>query len=299
MSTPFFSIVIPTYNRAQLILNTLASVEEQRFRDFEIIVVDDGSTDNTEEVLNRITDHKFRFFKRPNNERGAARNFGILQASGSYVTFCDSDDILYPDYLSNAYETINTNNSPVWLHVAYEIKGDKGKSVKIHNLKNNFTKKLAKGNPLSCMGVFVKREYLALNLFHENRYLAGSEDWELWLRLSAKYPIVFDNRISAALIVHDDRSVVHTTELKLQLRKYLSIGYAFDDEDVQKKYGRYRKLMAAYFDTYIALHLVLGGKKGVFRYLFKAIAQHPSVLIDRRALAILKHIGMRLLSGKN
>ena len=226
VNTPFFSIIIPTYNRAQLILRTLASVEEQRYRDYEIIVVDDGSTDDTEEVIKRLGDHKLRYFKRINAERGATRNFGVQQAVGSYVTFCDSDDILYPDYLMNAFETIKENNNPVWLHVAYEIKDQTGWRIKIHNLKKNFTKKLAKGNPLSCMGIFVQRECMLENLFRENRYLAGSEDWELWLRLSARYPIVFDNRISAALIVHDDRSVVHTTELKLQLRKHLSIGYA-------------------------------------------------------------------------
>ena len=282
----------------QLIVRTIASIQEQQFKDYEIIVVDDGSTDDTEQVIKNLDNSQLRYFKRKNAERGATRNFGVQQAIGTYITFCDSDDILYSDYLKNAFETINKNSNPIWLHLAYEIKDQKGWSIKIHNLENKFTRKIAKGNPLSCMGIFVKRNYLLENLFQENRHLAGSEDWELWLRFSAKYPIVFDNRISAALIVHDERSVVHTTELKLQLRKYLSIGYAFDDEDVQKKYGRYRKMMAAYFDTYIALHLVLGGKKGVFKYIFKAMMQYPAVIFDRRALAIVKHVTMRMVGKK-
>lgn len=294
MSNPFFSVIIPTYNRALLIIHTVASVLEQQFTDFEIIVVDDGSTDDTEDVIKRLHHQKLRYFKQSNAERGAARNFGIKQALGNYITFCDSDDVLYTDYLQNAYETIKSNNHPEWMHVAYEIKKSSGSKIKMNNLENHFIRKLAKGNPLSCMGVFVKREILLGNLFQENRYLAGSEDWELWLRLSSKYPIVFDNRISAALLVHDDRSVVHTTELKLQLRKYLSIGYAFDDESVQKCYGKYRKMMAAHFDTYIALHLVLGRKKGALKYILKAIIQYPLVIFDRRALAIFKHLTMNL-----
>ena len=136
------------------------------------------------------------------------------------------------------------------------------------------------------------------HLFRENRYLAGSEDWELWLRLSARYPVVIDDRISAALIIHNERSVIHTNELKLQLRKYLSIGYAFEDEFVQKQYSSFRKMMNAYFDTYIALHLVLGEKKGALKYFLKAFYKYPFVLFDRRTLAIFKHKFFNLLSGK-
>ncbi len=296
MNNPFFSIIIPTYNRALLIARSVTSALEQQFADFEIIVIDDGSTDDTEEVVNRLHHPKLRYFKQLNTERGAARNSGIKNALGTYVTFCDSDDVMYPDYLQNAYETIKKNDHPEWLHVAYEIKNNSGRKMEISHLEKNFIRKLAKGNPLSCMGVFVKREILIENLFRENRHLAGSEDWELWLRLSARYPIVFDNRISAALIVHDERSVINTNELKLQLRKYLSIGYAFEDEAVQKCYGKYRRMMVSYFDTYIALHLVLAGKKGVLKYLLKAIFKYPLVIFDRRVLAIIKHLFKRLIN---
>ncbi len=296
MSNPFFSIIIPTYNRSLLIVHAIVSALEQQFTNFEIIVVDDGSTDDTEEVVNRLHHPKLRYFKQSNAERGAARNTGIKQALGTYITFCDSDDVMYPDYLQNAFETIKSNNHPEWLHVGYEIKKNSGDKIEINHLEKNIIRRLAKGNPLSCMGVFVKREILLENLFRENRYLAGSEDWELWLRLSARYPIVFDNRISAALHIHDERSVVHTNELKLQLRKYLSIGYAFEDEAVQKYYRKYRKMMVSYFDTYIALHLVLAGKKGVLKYLLKAIFKYPLVIFDRRVLAIFKHLLKRFIN---
>ena len=295
MESPFFSIIIPTYNRAHLIEKTIDSALKQNFTDFELIIVDDGSTDNTEEVIKRFNFKQLYYFKRPNLERGAARNFGIEKAIGKYITFCDSDDLMYPNYLSNAFETITNNKEPYWIHVAYEIKKINGRGVKFHHLEKHFIDKMAKGNPLSCMGVFVKSELLTEQHFQENRHMAGSEDWELWLRLAARYPIVFDNRISAALLVHDERSVIQTNELKLQMRKYLSIGYAFEDEYVKNRFGSYRKMMNAYFDTYIALHLVLGEKKGAIKYLLKAFYKYPLVIFNRRALAIFKHLALRLI----
>lgn len=298
MNTPFFSIIIPTYNRAHLIARTLSSVRDQLFSDYELIVVDDGSTDETEEVVRRLADAHLHYFKIPNAERGAARNFGIKQAKGKYITFCDSDDLLYPQYLANAFETITVNHEPEWMHLAYEIKRTVGAHIKIQLENKKFKQQLVRGNPLSCMGVFIKREIFDEYLFMENRYLAGSEDWELWLRLSARYPIVFDNRVSAALMVHDERSVVHTSELKLQLRKYLSIGYAFDDEYVKRYYGNYRGIMNACFDTYIALHLVLSGERGALKYMLRAFYRYPLILFSKRSWAIIKRLILNSITGQ-
>jgi len=291
VESPFFAVVIPTYNRASLITETINSVLNQKFFDFELIIVDDGSTDDTEAVVASFKDKRIKFIKKLNQERGAARNYGILHSSSQYVTFCDSDDLLYSDYLQNAYETICKYKSEVpWLHLSYEKKRSDGKALKMSIDPSNYIVSLAKGNPLSCMGVFVKRDVIVKNLFNEDRYLAGSEDWELWIRLASKYPIVIDNRVSASLLLHDGRSVLASDELKLQLRKFLSIGYAFDDESVKVVFSNYKKLMEAYFDTYISLHLMLSGKTtSSFRYLLKAILNYPACVFDRRFLAIVKY----------
>jgi glycosyltransferase involved in cell wall biosynthesis len=96
---PFFSIIIPTYNRAHLIGNTIQSVLSQSYPHFEIIVVDDGSTDNTEDVIASFDSPKIRYIKIKNSERGYARNYGAKQAKGEWLYFLDSDDKLYPNHL--------------------------------------------------------------------------------------------------------------------------------------------------------------------------------------------------------
>ncbi len=295
---PFFTVVIPTYNRGGLVMNTLLSVFNQTFENFELLLVDDGSTDDTEFVVSNIVDSRFKYFKKKNQERGAARNFGVLQAKGKYITFCDSDDLLYPDYLKNAYETISNSNSEIpWMHLAYEIKRSHLSSIKMSINASDYIVTLAKGNPLSCMGVFVLRTVILNNLFNEDRNLSGSEDWELWVRLASQYPIVIDKRISACLIMHDGRSVLTGDELKLQLRKFLSIGYAFDEKNVQQVFSDHKKMMEAYFDTYISLHLVLDKQNiKAFKYLAKAFLNYPLCVFERRFLAIIKHWFINVLN---
>src|SRR6266849_1500345 len=90
-----FSIVIPTYNRAQLLAHALESVWRQRFRDYEVIVVDDGSNDETQAYLHGLN-NKVRVIRQENRGPGAARNIGAHQAHGDYVAFLDSDDLWFP-----------------------------------------------------------------------------------------------------------------------------------------------------------------------------------------------------------
>jgi glycosyltransferase involved in cell wall biosynthesis len=101
LTSPFFSIVIPTYNRADLIAATLRSVHTQEFIDFEVLIIDDGSKDNTAEVVQSfIADARFQYLPKPNEERGVARNYGLARARGEYVLFLDSDDRLHSNHLS-------------------------------------------------------------------------------------------------------------------------------------------------------------------------------------------------------
>jgi glycosyltransferase involved in cell wall biosynthesis len=96
---PFFSVVIPVYNRARVLRNALASVLEQSYQDFEIVVVDDGSNDHPERVVEELQDPRIRILRQNNRGGGAARNAGIDAARGRFIAFLDSDDRFLPAHL--------------------------------------------------------------------------------------------------------------------------------------------------------------------------------------------------------
>lgn len=287
-----FSVIIPTYNRVEFILLSLKSVLMQDYENFEVIVVDDGSTDETASVVASISDPRLRYIKTVNSERAAARNTGVKLAVGDYVTFLDSDDLFYSFYLSTAAKGLSQNNFPVFYHQAYEVRGFTKEKVRFsHAYNENDVRFLAKGNPLSCLGVFIRREEALKFPFNEDRNLSGSEDWELWIRLAANFGLKRGRKVCACLILHEDRSVLDVKEDSLVRRKKLAMEYSFKDPEVKKLFGDQFRKMNAFADTYNALHLVLGGKirRGLYHF-SKAIMYYPLCIFQRRTLAIFKYV---------
>lgn len=111
--TPLFSVVIPAYNRAHSIRQAIDSVLKQTEQRFEIIVVDDGSTDNTDAVLDEIkkVEPRLHYIKQQNGGATNARNTGIKAAKGSYIAFLDSDDVFLPEHLAQALPVLESGNS--------------------------------------------------------------------------------------------------------------------------------------------------------------------------------------------
>ncbi|MBK7965253.1 MAG: glycosyltransferase family 2 protein [Bacteroidetes bacterium] len=293
-----FSIIIPTYNRVEFILLAVKSALEQRYSNFEVIIVDDGSTDTTPEVVSTITDPRIRYLRIENSERGAARNAGVRIAEGDYVTFLDSDDLLYPHYLSTAAKNLNDQENIVFFHLGYEVRSFGKESIGfVHKYDGSDIYFLLKGNPLSCLGVFVRRQEALLFPFNEDRNLSGSEDWELWIRLAVNFGLKRDPRVCACLVLHDERSVVKIEEGKLIRRKMLAMKYSFKDAEVSKKFGMYWNKMDAYSDTYNSLHLMLDNQiKRSIHYLFKAFRTYPLCIFEKRTLVVLKYFVLNLFN---
>ena len=111
---PIVSVIIPTYNRAHLIDKAIKSVLNQTYQDFEIIVVDDGSTDNTNEVLKNFTDSRIHYiFHTSNLGVSAARNTGIKTSQGEYIALLDSDDDWLPEKLDKQVDVLQNESSEV------------------------------------------------------------------------------------------------------------------------------------------------------------------------------------------
>ena len=110
---PKVSVVIPTFNRADTIGDSIKSVLEQTFKDFEVIVVDDGSTDGTESVVAAFGDSRIKYIMQDNAGACAARNNGIRHANGEYIAFQDSDDYWMPRKLERQLQNISLHDSKI------------------------------------------------------------------------------------------------------------------------------------------------------------------------------------------
>ena len=287
-----FSVIIPTYNRAGFIQQTIQSVLHQSFENFEIIVVDDGSTDNTKEIVQSIDDERLIYIRKTNEERAVARNTGTRRSRGTYVTFLDSDDLFYPEHLETAWKTISATGA-VFVHLGYEIRSARTSAIrKIVPPSGELNRHLIAGNFLSCHAVFLRREVALANLFNEDRNLSALEDWELWLRLATQYPIQYTPQVTSVMIDHDERSVLKTDPEKLIERVSLLLKYVLGNSVVTAYYRQDLSQFKSSCYTYIALHVALTKRNRLtaFRYLLKGIAESPRALTKRRFLAILKHL---------
>ncbi|HQQ93902.1 MAG TPA: glycosyltransferase [Bacteroidia bacterium] len=296
MNTVFFSVIVPVFNRASEISKTLLSILNQTYSAFELIVVDDGSTDNTaqqvKELIKQRPDVNFRYFYRENAERGAARNFGASKASGGFLNFFDSDDLMYPMHLEEAARLIASETGLLWFHLNYDRMDETGRIFgKGPGRCSDPNRSLIRGNHLSCNGVFLNRTCFQSLSFREDRALAGMEDWELWLRWAAKYPLGMRETRTSAIVYHKQRSVLEKDPAKLLNRVNLLIGLIEENKDLRSFMGTDLDAFRSSCYSYASLHLALmkGQKRESANYLIKSVLQQPSGILSRRFLAILRH----------
>ncbi len=293
--SPLFSVIVPTYNRAEHLPKTLNSLLEQQFDDYEIIVVDDGSTDHTEALIRENFKDRLRYFKIENSERGAARNYGARMSKGQYISFFDSDDLAYPNYFREAANYIRNHPDSVFFATGYEIIDSTGRKKVYNSFGGNLNKQLIKGNFLSLNAVFLRSDIARNNPFWENREMAALEDWELWLRIASQIELHFHPVVTSAILNHEARSVIQTDKKKLVRRFELFLKQVRQNSTTMHYYGKCFHLLKGSCYTYIALHLALTGKhKGTaLLYLIRGILNSPAELFKRRFMAILKHLVLR------
>jgi alpha-1,3-rhamnosyl/mannosyltransferase len=188
---PNISVCIPTYNREHLLKETLDSVFAQTYKDFEIVVVDDGSTDSTEEML-RKNGYNVRYFWQANQGDAAARNKLIELAEGKYISFLDSDDLLYPDALEQMTSAMPNGAEDIVVYgpyIAIDEKGDILHRRKKKLYSGKITKRLFEDILIhSCGSLFPKKILVEAGGF--NTALNVCSDYDLWLRLSLKYDFI-------------------------------------------------------------------------------------------------------------
>jgi glycosyltransferase involved in cell wall biosynthesis len=189
--TPFFSVIIPTYNRRHLFDIALKSVLNQTYKDFEVITVDDGSTDHTNEVIKNFDDFRVKYLYQENHGVSHARNRGLEISRGKFIAFLDSDDRWVPQKLRRAKELIDRYPDICIFHTD-EIWYKGGRLLnqkKKHKKPSGYV--YLKALPLCCVGMstaVVKRElFEKIGLFDES--MQACEDYDFWLRATHSFEV--------------------------------------------------------------------------------------------------------------
>jgi glycosyltransferase involved in cell wall biosynthesis len=283
MSNPLFSIVIPTYNREQFISATLDTVINQTFQDYEIIIVDNASTDQTVKTIKPYLSDKVILIEHDRNyERAHSRNTGMKAAKGEYLTFLDSDDFMYPENLQDAYDFITANPNTKIFHNLFELVDQKrqvlykSKLRKLHDPR----KEIAQGNFLSCIGVFIHRDIYQSVLWDENDWMTGSEDYDYWLRVIPYFPNVRRiPKVNSGVLHHQHRTINNQEIGAVEARFKLMMDKWKKDEHFVRFYGGEMKNIASTLQIFLA---GLQVEQGEYR---KSLMRLLKIIVDNFEVA--------------
>lgn len=206
---PFFSIIIPTYNRATFLERAIKSVLFQEYIDWELLIIDDASTDNTAEIVASIKDERIRYCKNEKNlERSASRNKGIDLSRGEFICFLDSDDAYRKNHLSSFYAFIEINKDFIGiLYSGFQRNYSDGQTEIINEspAKNeNVIEWIIQKQLPPPSSVCVPKEILQQYLFNTSIHI--NEDIELWVRIATKYPIQSITEVSLDFYIHGENT---------------------------------------------------------------------------------------------
>jgi glycosyltransferase involved in cell wall biosynthesis len=271
---PTVSVIIPTYNRAHLIGRAIESVLNQTYQDFELIIVDDASTDNTEYLIKEFQqkDKRISYSKHDRNKGGsAARNTGIKTSKGQYIAFQDSDDEWLPGKLEKQMEILEKASQEVGvIYTAFwRVKGDKKQyipSEKVLKKEGDIHNELLKGNFITTQSIVVRKDCLEkVGYFDEN--LPRLQDWELVLRLSEKYIFKFIDEPLLSSYYNDESISADNNALINALEIILTKHHSY--------FIQHKKILAIhYFKLGINLCINSNFEKGK-QYLLKALKYNP------------------------
>lgn len=182
------SVIIPTYNRAHIIKESIQSVLDQSVLPLEVIIVDDHSTDNTSEVVNSFNNERIKYVLNK-GAKGAngARNTGIKMAKGSYIAFQDSDDIWLPKKLEKQLKYISENQDVDMVFCSLNLNNGEREIPHRKVKQEEIIDQLKRGNFISTQTIFIKKDVALTTLFDEE--LMRFQDWDFCLRVSKNYTI--------------------------------------------------------------------------------------------------------------
>lgn len=276
---PEVSVVVPTYNRAHLVGRAIQSVLDQTFQDFEIIVVNNYSKDNTIDVINSFKDKRIKLINFRNNGIIAkSRNQGLRESSGRYIAFLDDDDAWEPEKLEKQIEIFrNAPESAGVIYAGMIFINEPGRIIRkvIPKYRGNiFDLLLTESYIESASAVLVKKEcFEKVGIFDESGDLGVGDDWDMWIRIAENYEFDFVPEVLVKVYFHGNNI---TTDTSLTVKRHKAISAKY-----KKRIGRSpRKLRAA--------HYLYGGRilwrnkdiRGGGKFFIKSIVANPLTIFD-------------------
>lgn len=246
---PFFSVILNTYNSQKTIKRTLESILNQTFTDFELIIIDDNSSDKTINTITKILGvsrlkKQYRLISLSKNSGiSFSRNLGIDKAHGQYICFIDGDDLWQEKKLEIQYKFLAANDFLIdWLFSNYYVIDDQYNVISVRKRKKgiyNYKSVIHNGNPAGMLTVAVKTKILKQNRFRKIRH----EDYDLWIRLSKKGIIGF--------LIDENLAMYMKHNQSLSSNKYRSILWTYNvfrENNISPLYSIY--LLCRYIANY-------------------------------------------------
>lgn len=255
----YFSVVIPLFNKEISIKTTLESVLNQSYKNFEVIVVNDGSTDSSASVVEKFCDSRIRLINKENHGVSSARNRGIREARNEWIAFLDGDDLWKPNHLAEVVKMINLFPEERVFSTAYCLADGRKIHVwetdsNIFPIENFFRTSMRKSIINSSMGVVHKDCFKESGYFNE--ILTGWEDRDLWGRLARKFKVIKSKRDT--VIIRSDAE--NRSHLSFNIYKHGLYHYDFNSATSDDEIRYYKCEISIWLRKWI--------KSGRFRLFF-------------------------------
>ncbi len=288
MKSPFFSIILPTFNRANLLPKAIESLINQDYKDWELIVVDDGSLDNTKEVVKAFDDPRIQYVYQENAERSAARNNGIGLAKGQYIGFLDSDDQFHEKHLEGLCRAIDEHEGKEFIYVIKGLAINEAlkTEAKIHLKEGKSDIETVLLNSITPGQFVVPAPIMKECLFDKD--IRISEDTEVLVRLAQKAKLKIIDQYTLYYYQHEDNSV-NTDKYNAFWDRKNTLEYIFkqlSSNSLSKSFQR-MILSNCYFGIY-RYHKAQGNKFQAKWNIFLAIFKYPRLRLKEKVHLLFK-----------
>ena len=294
----FFSVVIPLYNKENHIKETLNSVLNQTFIDFEIIIINDGSTDNSLDKVQEIKDSRINIYTTPNQGVSKARNTGILKSNSKYICFLDADDFWYENHLSQMKQLLDSfPECGLYATSYYRRINDILLKPKYHNIPNKedwlgiienyFDASLVNSIAWTSTVMVPKFIFENIGYFDEKITLGAGEDTDMWIRIALKYPVAFKNTVTGYHNLDADNRI---TNSNTNFRQFINL-------DKYEDFTTDHKSLKKYLDLNrfsIGIQYKLAGNKTLAKTYFYKI-ESASLNFKQKTLTKLNPFILKLI----